>query len=173
MHRKKTTSELEAERQADGLKRPRFPVTIVLDQVRSGLNVGSIFRSADAFHMQEIVCCGITPVPPQREVLKSALGSTETVPWRYMDSALDCVLELRRRGVQCWAIEQAANSVKLHDLVWDQSTPYACVFGNEVDGVHQDVIDACHGVIEIDQFGTKHSLNVAVSAGLIMHRFTA
>lgn len=170
-HLKKSTADLESERMSDWRGRPRFPVIIILDNVRSGLNVGSIFRTADAFHVQELVCCGITPIPPQREVLKSALGSTETVPWRHAASALNVVQELQQAGVKCWAVEQADRSTLLHHFGSGPIESYAFVFGNEVDGVHQEIVDACDGVLEIQQYGTKHSLNVAVSAGLVMYEF--
>jgi 23S rRNA (guanosine2251-2'-O)-methyltransferase len=170
-HLKKSTADLESERMSEWQSRERFPVIIILDNVRSGLNVGSVFRSADAFHVQEVVCCGITPIPPQREVLKSALGSTETVPWRHAESALSVVQDLQKRGTMCWAVEQAENSTLLHRFAWDQGQSIAFIFGNEVDGVHQEIVDACDGVLEIQQYGTKHSLNVAVSAGLVMYEF--
>ena len=170
-HLKKTTADLESERMSEWQGRQRFPMIIILDNVRSGLNVGSIFRSADAFHVQEVVCCGITPTPPQREVLKSALGSTETVPWRHAESALRVVEELQQSGVKCWAVEQADRSILLHQFDCKRNDIYAFVFGNEVDGVHQGVVDTCNGVLEIQQFGTKHSLNVAVSAGMVMYEF--
>jgi tRNA G18 (ribose-2'-O)-methylase SpoU len=131
--------------------------------------VGSIFRSADAFNIEKIVCCGITPTPPNREVLKSALGSTETVAWEYHDSTLSAVQNLRSEGVTCYALEQAENSVLLHEFKSADVARFAFVLGNEVDGVEQQVIDACHGAIEIAQYGTKHSLNVAVCGGVLMH----
>jgi len=141
----------------------------VLDNVRSGLNVGSIFRSADAFNVEMIICCGITPVPPNREVLKSALGSTETVKWEYQEVSMDAINQLQSAGIHCYAIEQTENSLSLRDFKRDEGRGYAFVFGNEVEGVGQDVIDACEGAIEIEQHGTKHSLNVAVCAGVVMY----
>ena len=169
MHRKLTTSELNRLSPEEFRAREKFPIIIVLDNVRSGLNVGSIFRSADAFNIEKIICCGITPVPPNREVLKSALGSTETVHWEYASSTAEAVAQLSSAGVVCYAIEQAENSVTLHEFKRINDERYAFVLGNEVDGVGQDVIDACSGVIEIEQHGTKHSLNVAVCAGIIMY----
>ena len=169
MHRKLTTSELNRLSADEFRAREKFPVIIILDNVRSGLNVGSIFRSADAFNIEKIVCCGITPTPPNREVLKSALGSTETVIWEYSAAALDAVHQLTNAGVTCYAIEQTENSLSLRDFEREGGRYYAFVFGNEVDGVGQDVIDACTGTIEIEQHGTKHSLNVAVCAGVVMH----
>jgi tRNA G18 (ribose-2'-O)-methylase SpoU len=168
-HRKLSTTELNRLSAEEFRAREKFPIIIVLDNVRSGLNVGSIFRSADAFNVEKIICCGITPTPPNREVLKSALGSTETVEWEYEGSALVAVQSMRADGIICYAIEQAENSVMLHDFQRKAGVHYAFVLGNEVDGVEQRVIDACDGAIEIAQYGTKHSLNVAVCAGLVMH----
>ena len=168
-HRKLSTSELNRLSAEEFRAREKFPIIIVLDNVRSGLNVGSIFRSADAFNIEKIICCGITPTPPNREVLKSALGSTETVLWEYANSALEVVHQLKNAGVGCYAIEQTENSLSLCDFEREDGKYYAFAFGNEVDGVGQDVIDACAGTIEIEQHGTKHSLNVAVCAGVVMH----
>jgi tRNA G18 (ribose-2'-O)-methylase SpoU len=169
MHRKLTTSELNRLSAEEFRERQKFPIIIVLDNVRSGLNVGSIFRSADAFNVKKIICCGITPTPPNREVLKSALGSTETVEWEYANSALEAVQKLTDARVLCFAIEQTENSLSLRAFEREVGGHYAFVFGNEVDGVGQDVIDACTGAIEIEQHGTKHSLNVAVCAGVVMY----
>ena len=142
---------------------------IILDNVRSGLNVGSIFRSGDAFNIEKIICCGITPAPPNREVLKSALGSTETVAWEYASSAAEIVTALKTIGVKCFSVEQTENSISLSAFLREPGVRYAFVFGNEVDGVGQEVIDRCLGTIEIEQHGTKHSLNVAVCAGVVMY----
>ena len=168
-YRKLTTSELNRLSADEFRTREKLPVIIILDNVRSGLNVGSIFRSAVAFNIEKIICCGITPTPPNREVLKSALGSTETVAWEYHDSTLSIVQNLRSEGVLCYALEQAENSVLLHEFKPADGSRMAFVLGNEVDGVDQQVIDACHGAIEIAQYGTKHSLNVAVCGGILMH----
>jgi len=169
LHRKLTTSELNRLSAEEFRAHRKFPIIIVLDNVRSGLNVGSIFRSADAFNVERIICCGITPAPPNREVLKSALGSTETVAWEYAATTLDAVKELKSSGVHCLAIEQTENSTSLRTFAKEDGRYYAFVFGNEVDGVGQEVIDACEGAIEIEQYGTKHSLNVAVCAGVVLH----
>ena len=167
-HRKLTTAELNRLSAEEFRALDKFPITIVLDNIRSGLNVGSIFRSADAFNVSKVVCCGITPAPPNREVLKSALGSTETVEWEYAENALECVEKLKVEGVKVYAIEQTENSVFLHDFEREPGINYAFVLGNEVTGVEQAVIDACHGALEIQQHGTKHSLNVAVCGGILM-----
>jgi 23S rRNA (guanosine2251-2'-O)-methyltransferase len=169
LRRKLTTSELNRLSAEEFRSREKFPIIIVLDNVRSGLNVGSIFRSADAFNIEKIVCCGITPTPPNREVLKSALGSTETVAWECHDSTLSAVQQLRSEGVMCYALEQAEDSVLLHEFMPADGVRTAFVLGNEVDGVDQQVMDACHGAIEIAQYGTKHSLNVAVCGGLLLY----
>jgi tRNA G18 (ribose-2'-O)-methylase SpoU len=169
LRRKLTTSELNRLSAEEFRAREKFPVIIILDNVRSGLNVGSIFRSADAFNIEKILCCGITPTPPNREVLKSALGSTETVAWEYYESTLSAVQNLRAEGVACYALEQAENSILLHDFKLADGARTAFVLGNEVDGVDQQVMDACHGAIEIAQYGTKHSLNVAVCGGLLLY----
>jgi len=169
LHRKLTTPELNRLSAEEFRSREKFPIVIVLDNVRSGLNVGSIFRSADAFNVEKIICCGITPTPPNREVLKSALGSTETVVWEYAPTALEAVQKLTHEGLTCYAIEQTEQSLSLHSFAREEDRRCAFVFGNEVDGVGQDVIDACTGAIEIEQHGTKHSLNVAVCAGVVMY----
>jgi tRNA G18 (ribose-2'-O)-methylase SpoU len=169
LHRKLTTTELNRLSAPEFRALEKFPVIILLDNVRSGLNVGSIFRSADAFNVEKVVCCGITPVPPNRDVLKSALGSTETVVWEYASSAIESINQLKAQGVLCYAVEQTEQSMLLHQFVLQSGKRYALVLGNEVDGVDQSVIDACHGTIEVKQFGTKHSLNVAVCGGIVLH----
>jgi tRNA G18 (ribose-2'-O)-methylase SpoU len=169
MHRKLTTTELDRLSAEEFRRAEKFPIIVVLDNIRSGLNVGSIFRSADAFNVSKVICCGITPVPPNREVLKSALGSTETVEWEYAERTLDLVERLKVEGVKVYAVEQTENSEILSELNPEFGLKYVLVFGNEVSGVQQEVIDACHGAIEIRQYGTKHSLNVAVCAGIVMH----
>jgi 23S rRNA (guanosine2251-2'-O)-methyltransferase len=168
-HRKLSTTELNRLSAEEFRAREKFPIIVVLDNIRSGLNVGSIFRSADAFNVAKVVCCGITPSPPNREVLKSALGSTETVEWEHADSTVAYVEKLKGEGVQVYAIEQTENSVFLQDFKRELGVTYAFVLGNEVNGVDQAVIDSCHGALEIQQHGTKHSLNVAVCAGVVMH----
>jgi tRNA G18 (ribose-2'-O)-methylase SpoU len=169
MHRKLTTSELNRLSAEEFRASEKFPIIVVLDNIRSGLNVGSIFRSADAFNVSKVICCGITPVPPNREVLKSALGSTETVEWEYAERTLDLVERLKVEGAKVYAVEQTENGEILSELNPEVGLKYALVFGNEVSGVQQEVIDACHGAIEIRQYGTKHSLNVAVCAGIVLH----
>lgn len=147
---------------------PKIPVIIILENIRSGLNVGSIFRSADAFRVERIVCTGYTPCPPHREVLKTALGATESVLWEQSDisSILDSLHDDR---TPVWAVEQTHNSIPLHEFEFPADGKLALVLGNEVSGVSEDTLTRCRGAIEITQLGTKHSLNVAVSAGIVLH----
>jgi 23S rRNA (guanosine2251-2'-O)-methyltransferase len=150
----------------------KFPVVVVLDNIRSGLNVGSIFRSSDAFLIEKIYCCGYTALPPHREVLKSALGATETVAWEHHTSTLDIVNQLKQDGTKCYAIEQTVSSIALTEFIPQANERIAIIMGNEVDGVDQEVINACDGTIEITQYGTKHSLNVAVCTGIVLFDIT-
>jgi 23S rRNA (guanosine2251-2'-O)-methyltransferase len=150
----------------------KIPVVLVLDNVRSGLNIGSAFRTADAFALEKIMLCGITSQPPHREILKTALGSTESVDWQYFETTKEAVLALQSAGYQVFAVEQTNEKIWLHDLKIDKNKQYAFVFGNEVEGVEQEVIEICDGVVEIPQFGTKHSLNIAVSLGIVVWEIT-
>lgn len=145
----------------------KYPIVLVLDNVRSGLNVGSVFRTADAFALERVILCGITAQPPHREILKTALGSTESVDWQYLESTTEAVRQLQASGYQTWAVEQTTEKTWLQDFLPSANEKYAFVFGNEVDGVHDDVLRLCTGVLEIPQFGTKHSLNIAVTAGIV------
>lgn len=147
----------------------KVPLVVVLDNVRSGLNVGSIFRSGDAFLIEYIVCCGYTPTPPHREVLKTALGATETVHWISSPTALEAIINLKKQGYKTAAIEQTSKSTDLEDFSWSDGSPWAIVLGNEVSGVDQDVVDNCDISLEITQHGSKHSLNVAVAGGIVIH----
>ncbi|MBK9336309.1 MAG: RNA methyltransferase [Lewinellaceae bacterium] len=149
----------------------KTPLVLVLDNVRSGLNVGSVFRTADAFAVEKIVLCGITARPPHREILKTALGSTETVAWTESDDTATTVEQLKQGGYRVFAVEQTTDKIWLQDFLPVPEEKYALVFGNEVDGVADAVLRACHGVIEIPQFGTKHSLNIAVAAGIVIWEF--
>jgi 23S rRNA (guanosine2251-2'-O)-methyltransferase len=146
---------------------PKFPLVLVLDNLRSGLNVGSIFRSADAFALEKIILCGITAQPPHREILKTALGSTESVDWSYMENATEAIEILHTEGYVVYAAEQTSGSIALYEFEPLPNTRYALILGNEVDGVDDALLRSCDGAIEIPQFGTKHSLNVAVAAGVI------
>ena len=146
----------------------KIPVIVVLDNIRSMHNVGSVFRTADAFLLQGIYLCGYTPQPPHRDIHKTALGATETVTWKYYASTQEAVQELREEGYQLWAVEQVEKSVPLNRFDANQPAPLAIVFGNEVSGVDAEVIKACDGCIEIPQLGMKHSLNISVAAGIVL-----
>ena len=146
----------------------KLPVTVILDNVRSAQNVGSFFRTADAFGIEHIALCGISSTPPNREIHKTALGAEMSVAWSYYPTTLECVERLRAEGYRILAIEQIENSTMLNTFRAEEGVKYALVFGNEVDGVDQAVADVVDGAIEIPQVGIKHSLNVSVSAGILM-----
>ncbi len=145
----------------------KHPIIVVLDNIRSMHNVGSVFRSADAFLVEAICLCGYTPQPPHRDIHKTALGATETVDWIYFDQTRDAVLALRNRGYRVFAIEQVDTSIPLQNFD-NNGEPVALIFGNEVEGVNADLLDLCDGSIEIPQFGMKHSLNISVAAGIVL-----
>ena len=146
----------------------KLPVTVVLDNVRSAQNVGSFFRTADAFGIEHIALCGISCTPPNREIHKTALGSEMSVAWSYHETTLECVAKLREEGYKIIAVEQIEDSTMLDNFCANKGEKYALIFGNEVDGVDQAVADIVDGAIEIPQVGIKHSLNVSVSAGVLM-----
>jgi len=147
---------------------PKTTLILVLDNVRSTHNVGSIFRTADAFRIQEIILCGITATPPHKDIRKTALGATESVQWQYSKNTSDAVDRLKTKGVVVLAIEQAEGSTSLSDFTPKPNTTYALVFGHEVKGVSQEIVSTANQVLEIPQEGTKHSLNVSVSVGLVV-----
>ena len=149
----------------------KMPLTVVLDDVRSLYNVGSVFRSCDAFRVKAVYLCGITATPPNNEIHKTALGAEDSVEWRYFHDAEEAVAELHDNGVTVYSVEQVEGSTKLQDIRIDSSSQYAIIFGNEVKGVHQSVVDSSDGCIEIPQHGTKHSLNVSVTAGIVIWEF--
>lgn len=171
-NRKLKLWELDRVDEATFKNQPKFPVMLVLNDIRSLSNIGSFFRTADAFNIQKIYLCGITAVPPHREIHKIALGATETVDWEYRQSIDELIRELKGQEVKVCTIEQTEKTTMLQDVAHLPEATYALVFGNEVDGVDQSVVDASDYVIEIPQFGTKHSLNVAVCAGIVMWEFT-
>jgi len=147
----------------------KTPAVIVLDNVRSQNNIGSVFRTADAFRMQAVYLCGITAVPPNKEIHKTALGSTESVDWLYFENTMEAIKQLKQSGYAVFSVEQAVNSIMLDNFTWpDNISRLALVFGNEVNGVEEAVIECSDGIIEIPQIGTKHSLNLAVSAGIVL-----
>jgi tRNA G18 (ribose-2'-O)-methylase SpoU len=152
-------------------KAGKNPLMVVLDNVRSLNNIGSIFRTCDAFLTEGLILCGITATPPHREISKTALGATESVHWQYLENTVDAVQQLHERGYKIFAVEQTIHSCMLHQFTLSQNEKYAIIFGHEIRGVDQAVINLCDGVIEIPQHGTKHSLNVAVSAGIVLWEF--
>lgn len=149
----------------------KLPLIVVLDQVRSLYNVGSVFRSSDAFRVEALYLCGITATPPNPEIHKTALGAEDSVEWTYFKSTQDAVKQLKEQGIEVWSVEQVEGSVMLQNFRPQKNKRYAIILGNEVKGVQQDVVDMCDGCIEIPQFGTKHSLNVSVTAGILIWEF--
>lgn len=151
----------------------KMPVTVILDDVRSLYNVGSVFRTSDAFRIEKIILCGITATPDNSlvEIHKTALGAEETVEWEYCSDCVSAVKDLKSKGYTAIAVEQVEDSIMLGDFKADRNSSYALVFGNEVKGVNQQVVDNCDISLEIPQYGTKHSLNVSVSAGIVIWEF--
>lgn len=149
----------------------KLPLIVVLDDVRSLYNVGSVFRCGDAFRIEAVYLCGITAVPPSAEIHKTALGAEDSVRWKYFKDTGDAVMDLRQKGYVTYSIEQVEGSTKLQNLTVAQGDRYAVIFGNEVKGVKQAVVDMSDGCLEIPQFGTKHSLNVSTTAGIVMWEF--
>lgn len=166
--RKLGMDELNRKSVAEFKDSEKIPVVIVMDNIRSMHNVGSVFRTADAFLMQGIYLCGYTPQPPHRDINKTALGATETVDWKYFSTTVEAVKSLREDGYTIWAVEQVENSVPLHKVSAKKGGKLALVFGNEVSGVDAQVLPLCHGSIEIPQMGMKHSLNISVAAGIVL-----
>ena len=146
----------------------KTPLIIILDDVRSLNNIGSVFRTADAFLIEKIYLCGITASPPHKDIRKTALGATESVLWEYRESVMEVVKELKERGDFIVAVEQVEGSQMLNDFNVKREAKYVLIFGNEVKGVAQDVVDICDTVVEIPQYGTKHSLNISVSVGVVV-----
>lgn len=166
--RKLENSELDRKNVEEFKASEKTPIIVVLDDVRSLHNIGSVFRTCDAFLVEKVYLCGITATPPNKEIHKTALGATETVEWEYAKDVVEVVKSLRENGVSVQSVEQVENSVMLNDFKVTEGTKYALIFGNEVKGVNQEVVDLSHGVIEIPQLGTKHSLNISVSAGIVI-----
>ncbi len=146
----------------------KIPIKVVLDNIRSMHNVGSVFRTADAFLLQGIYLCGYTPQPPHRDIHKTALGATETVEWKYAVNATDVLKSLRDEGYRIFAVEQVKESIALQKFIFEQDDKLAVIFGNEVSGVGEDILKLCDGCIEIPQLGMKHSLNISVAAGIVL-----
>ena len=149
----------------------KLPLVVVLDNVRSMYNIGSVFRTCDAFRVEQLVLCGICQTPPHVEIHKTALGAEESVPWRYFADTLEAVRTLHDEGYTVLSVEQVEHSTKLQTFVADEHKRYAVVLGNEVKGVLQEVVDASDGCLEIPQSGTKHSMNVSVTAGIVIYKF--
>lgn len=171
MNKKLKLWELQRVSEEDFRKQEKNPIVIILDDIRSLNNIGSFFRTADAFNISRIYLCGITACPPHKDIHKTALGATETISWEYKSSILDVCIELKKEGYTLCSIEQTEKTTLLqniHDLPGDK---FALVFGNEVNGVNQEIVNCSDFVIEIPQFGTKHSLNVSVCAGVVMWEF--
>lgn len=166
--RKLANSELERKSIEDFKQAEKTPLILILDDIRSLHNIGSVFRTADAFLIEKIYLCGITAVPPNKEIHKTALGATDTVAWEYSKSVTDVITKLQNDGVEVWAVEQVDDAVYLQDFHPDKKVKHALVFGNEVKGVSQEAVKLCNGAIEIPQLGTKHSLNISVSTGIVV-----
>ena len=166
--RKLTNNELGRPTIEEYAEREKLPIVVVLDNVRSAQNVGSFFRTADAFGIEQIALAGITSTPPNREIHKTALDAELSVAWSYYPTTMECVEKLRTEGYRIIAIEQIEGATMLDKFIMEPKTKYALVFGNEVDGVDQTIADIVDGAIEIPQVGIKHSLNVSVSAGILM-----
>lgn len=171
MNKKVPNESLNRLNTAEFKEAEKTPVVMVLDNVRSAQNVGSVFRTGDAFRLEKIYLCGITPTPPSREMNKTALGATESVDWEYYADTGSCLSILSEKGFECIAVEQTEQSEKLGRFIIDTTKKYALVLGNEVDGVEQEVVDQCTKSLEIDQIGTKHSINISVCAGITIWEF--
>ncbi|WP_047548075.1 RNA methyltransferase [Psychroserpens sp. Hel_I_66] len=166
--RKLKNSELDRLNVDEFKQATKTPIIIILDNIRSLNNIGSVFRTSDAFLVEKIYLCGITATPPHNDIRKTALGSTETVDWEYAEHTIDVINKLKSQNVKVISIEQAERATMLNSFQPETDQKYALVFGNEVKGVAQDVVDASDIVIEIPQFGTKHSLNISVSCGVVV-----
>ena len=165
--RKLSITELNRKLPEEFHQTKKQSIRILLDNVRSAHNIGSVFRSADAFAIEQIFLCGITATPPNREIHKSALGATETVQWKYFEQTSDAIKACKEDGYSIVLIEQTTNSVELPDFI--PQGPIALIFGNEVEGISDDVIGMADSAVEIPQFGTKHSFNISVCAGIVMY----
>ena len=171
MNRKLKLWELKRPDISTYKKTVKFPVVLVLDNIRSMNNVGTFFRTSDAFNVKKIYLCGITPTPPHREINKTAIGATESVDWEYVEDINELVKSLKKDEFKVLAVEQTEETKCLHEIELKSEEKYAIVMGNEVEGVQQAVVDAADDVIEVPQFGTKHSLNVSVCAGVVLWEF--
>ncbi len=168
MNRKLKNSELDRKTVTEFKEAKKTPLIIILDNIRSLNNIGSVFRTADAFLVKKIYLCGITATPPHKDIQKTALGATDTVDWEYCQNTLDLVNILQSKNIKILSIEQAENAIMLNNFNPKSDQTYAVIFGNEVKGVQQEVVSASNTVIEIPQYGSKHSLNISVSAGVVI-----
>jgi 23S rRNA (guanosine2251-2'-O)-methyltransferase len=169
-HTKKSMKELKRIDVSTYKSSEKMPVVLVLDNIRSLNNIGSAFRTADAFRVEKIFLCGITASPPHREIYKTALGATESVEWQYCETTMDAIKEIKEQKISVVAVEQCQKSVLLNEYSPLKGQKTAFVFGNEVDGVLEEVLENCDKVVEIPQYGTKHSLNISVSIGIVLWR---
>ena len=166
--RKLANAELERKNINEFKKAQKTPIIVILDDIRSLHNIGSVFRTSDAFLIEKIYLCGITAVPPNKEIHKTALGATETVTWEYAKDVLEVVNQLKQENAKVYSVEQTENAIMLDNFQPEANTKYALIFGNEVKGVSQEAINLSDAVIEIPQLGSKHSLNISVSAGIVI-----
>ena len=171
MNRKLKLWELNRPSVEEFKDKEKFPIILILDNIRSLSNVGAFFRTADAFNVKKIYLCGITAKPPHREIQKTALGATESIEWEHLEDTVTLIKSLKKRNVKVCSIEQAEKTEMLNEFKVDKDQEYALVFGNEVDGVQQDVIDRSNHILEVPQFGTKHSFNVSVCARVVLWEF--
>lgn len=171
MNKKLKLWELDRVSEEEFKSQEKFPLIVILNDIRSLTNVGSFFRTCDAFNIEKLYLCGITAAPPHREIQKTALGATESMDWEHRESAIDLVKELKAQGVTICSVEQTEKTTFLQDVPNLPEEKFAIVMGNEVNGVDQDIIDESDYIIEVPQFGTKHSLNVSVCAGIVMWEF--
>lgn len=168
---KLSTDELNRISVDDFKKSAKTPVVVLLNNVRSALNVGSVFRTCDAFRINKIFLCGISATPPNKEIRKTAIGAEESVDWVYFNNAVETAINLKQEGYTLIAVEQTHNSIKLEEIDKITSDKVALIFGNEVKGVDEELIELCDFCVEISQYGTKHSLNVSVCAGVVLYEF--
>ncbi len=167
--RKLRNDELGRPEVEDYKKLKKIPLVVIQDNIRSQNNTGSVFRTSDAFLVEKIILCGFTATPPHREIQKTALGATDSVTWEYVEDTVEAVKKLQQQGYKVFAIEQAEESIDLEDFTVTDEDKIAIIFGNEVKGVSQEVVDVCDGCIELAQYGTKHSLNISVCAGVVIY----
>ena len=166
--RKLKNSELDRLSVEEYKEIQKTPITVVLDNIRSCNNIGSVFRTSDALLIEKVVLCGITATPPNKEIHKTALDAEKSVPWEYFEETESAIIQLKENGYRIFAVEQVENSIMLPNFTPEKDQKLALVFGNEVKGVQQSVVDLCDGAIEIPQYGTKHSFNISVSAGIVL-----